>query len=398
MERSHRPLRLVLITETFPPEVNGVARTLGRWVETFRQRGHKVRIIRPRQEQDTKQKEHVWSVHLPFYPEVKLGVASVGYVHDLLKFDPPDLIHIATEGPLGLAGLLAAARLRVPVATSFHTNFDAYLGHYGLGLFQDLLVAYLRWFHNRTKVTLVPSLGTKQRLEELGFERVGIWSRGVDSELFHPRHRDDELRDMLDLKPDDLLLLYVGRLAPEKNLPLLLQAFEQVRESVQTNVKLALVGGGPMQEQLQAQRTSGIHLAGYQHGMDLARWYANADVFCFPSITETFGNVVLEAMASGLAVVGFDSQGVSERIQHGVDGYLVPLDGDFAAALTHLCREKDYRRQLAAQARQSAERYDWKPIFDELEIRYRKLVRDHPKRRTVPSESATLQHHQSFSR
>src|SRR5262245_9479973 len=245
-----RPLRLVLVTETFPPEVNGVARTLGRWVEAFRARGHDVRVIHPRRWGEPAARHRVHGVALPFYPQVRIGVAGPLRLRAMLGDLRPDLVHIATEGPLGFSALLACGWLGLPVASSFHTNFDHYAAHYGLLGIERLAFAYLRWFHNRTLVTLVPSQATRARLLADGVERVEIWSRGVDAQVFHPRHRDEGLRRSLGLGPDDVLLLYVGRIAPEKNLSALLQAFARLRAGGpagrRERLRLALVGAGPM--------------------------------------------------------------------------------------------------------------------------------------------------------
>jgi glycosyltransferase involved in cell wall biosynthesis len=372
-------MRLTLVTETFPPEVNGVARTLGRWAETFRARGLEVQVIHPRRPGEDWTRERVFSLPLPFYPEVRIGIATTQRIETLCRRFRPEVVHIATEGPLGLAALIAARHLSLPIASSFHTNFDRYLGHYGFGLLEKLGMAYLRWFHNRTADTLAPSESTRQRLLQQGFERVAIWSRGVDGEAFHPRHRDAMLRKSLGLDEQCVLLLYVGRLAYEKNLPTLLMAFARLRERLGAGncdrVRLALVGGGPLECTIRAQCPGGVMLAGYQHGHDLARWYASGDVFVFPSLSETFGNVILEAQASGLPVVGFEDKAVLERVHHGCDGLLVPLGGDLAEPLLRLCQDQALRNRLAAAARLTAERQDWKPIFDELEERYRRLAR-----------------------
>jgi glycosyltransferase involved in cell wall biosynthesis len=374
-------LRLVLVTETFPPEVNGVARTLGRWVDVFRERGHAVCVIRPRQKRERPGRLLVYGMPLPFYRQVRIGVASPLHVRRLLAGLAPDLIHIATEGPLGWSALLAAWSLGVPVASSFHTNFDHYATHYGFLGLEHLAFGCLRWFHNRTLVTLVPSQATRQRLLAGGIRRVEIWSRGVDSQLFNPRHRDPALRASLGLGEDGLLILYVGRLALEKNLNALFQAYTRLRQmatgELRERLRLALVGSGPLSEGLRASGLPGVILPGVMHGLDLSRWYASADVFAFPSLSETFGNVVLEAQASGLPVVGFDCQGVNERVTPGKDGLLVPIEDDLAPALLRLCEDSEMRKRFSAAARAKAEQQDWRPIFDELEGRYRQLVAEH---------------------
>jgi glycosyltransferase involved in cell wall biosynthesis len=369
----------VLVTETYPPEVNGVARTLGRWVEAFRSRGHAVRVVRPRQPGETPAEDRIHGVALPFYQQVRFGVAGPLKMGQLLQRLAPDLIHVATEGPLGWSALMAASWLGVPVASSFHTNFDHYAAHYGFFGVERLAFAYLRWFHNLTQVTLVPSQATRQRLLRDGVERVEIWSRGVDAKTFSPAHRDEALRRSLGLEPADPLLVYVGRLAPEKNLTTLLQAFERLRgltsPEQRDRLKLALVGAGPLSGAIENARQPGVVLAGEQHGAELSRWYASGDVFAFPSLSETFGNVVLEAQASGLPVVGFDCQGVNEQVTPEVHGLLVPTGEDLAPALSRLCEDADARRRMGAFARAKAERQDWKPIFDELEQRYLSLAK-----------------------
>src|SRR4051794_38355443 len=160
-ENAGVPMRLVLVTETFPPEVNGVARTLGRWVETFCARGHHVRVVRPRQPGEAPSEGRVHGLALPFYEQVRFGVCSPVKTYNLLQRLAPDLIHVATEGPLGWSALMAADWLGVPVASSFHTNFDHYAAHYGFVGLERLAFAYLRWFHNQTLVTLAPSQATK---------------------------------------------------------------------------------------------------------------------------------------------------------------------------------------------------------------------------------------------
>jgi glycosyltransferase involved in cell wall biosynthesis len=369
--------RLLLVTETFPPEVNGVARTLGRWVEAFRARGHAVHVLRPRQRGERGGEGLVHGMPLPFYPQLRVGVAGPPKVAEKLRRLSPDLVHIATEGPLGLSALAAARWRGVPVASSFHTNFDHYAEHYGFLGADRVGLGYLRWFHNRTRVTLVPSQATRQRLLESGFERVEIWSRGVDANVFSPRHRDEGLRHSLGLGPDDPLLVYVGRLAPEKNIPALLQAFSRLRSALpagrRDKLRLALVGHGPLGDTL-ARSMPGVVLAGVQRGAALSRWYASGDVFAFPSLSETFGNVVLEAQASGLPTVGFDCQGVNEQVIPEVNGLLVPAGGDLVPPLLRLCEEVPLRRRFGEAARRRAEGLDWKPIFDELEQRYRDII------------------------
>ncbi|MFM7150343.1 MAG: glycosyltransferase family 4 protein [Gemmataceae bacterium] len=378
MTKGEGPLRLTLVTETFPPEINGVARTLGNWVSAFRARGHHVSVLRPRQRGEPYSADLVYGRPLPFYPQVRFGVASTGNIGRRLDALRPDLVHIATEGPLGLAALWTARGRGLTVASSFHTNFDHYADHYGFFGFRGFASHYLRWFHNATAVTLVPSQATRTRLLEMGFLRVEIWSRGVDGHLFNPSHRDESLRRSLGLDAYDPLLLYVGRLAPEKNLPALLQAFSRLRSRTpppkRDKLRLALVGNGPLGDTLSGSLAEGVILAGVQRGLDLSRWYASGDIFAFPSLSETFGNVVLEAQASGLPVVAYDCQGVNEQVTDGRNGLLLPVGQDLAPSLARLCEDVDLRRRMGVAARERAESLDWETLFDRLESRYRSLI------------------------
>jgi glycosyltransferase involved in cell wall biosynthesis len=225
--------------------------------------------------------------------------------------------------------------------------------------------------------------------------RVELWSRGVDAELFNPRHRDPALRQALGLRPDDVLLLYVGRLASEKNLAALLRAFVALRQRWSERVRLALVGAGPLAETLRMLDVPGVIFAGERHGAELSRWYASADVFAFPSLSETFGNVILEAQASGLPVVGFDCQAVRERVGAGVDGLLVPAGAEMTDAMEELCRCREVRESFGAAARIKAERQTWAPIFDTLEDCYTRLATESgnatPPRVTVPWPARRIQ-------
>ena len=372
-------LHLTLLTETFPPEVNGVARTLQRLVDVLTARGHRVSVLRPRQRREAAGPHLFPATALPLYPQLRMGWALPRQMSRRLCSLQPDLLHIATEGPLGLSALLAARRLDLPVVSSFHTNFDGYAHHYGLRILQNLARSYLRRFHNATLLTLVPSLGTQALLTERGFCNLALWRRGVDGGQFHPHFRDERLRASLGLRADDILLLNVGRLALEKNIPAVVGAFRALSQRWRgpQRLHLALVGDGPLLVQFRQEKTENMTLAGMQIGMDLARWYASADLFCFPSCSETFGNVVLEAMASGLPVLAYDCPGVNEQFRHGEEGVLLPRDGDFSAAMEALCREPDLRRAMGNRARQRAEGCDWGTVFDELLLHYQVVLQRH---------------------
>lgn len=366
-------LRIALITETYPPEINGVALTLGKAVAALQARGHTVHIMRPRQQEEPLQEGLVAAFPLFFYPQVKLGWANPAAISHCLQSWGSEVVHIATEGPLGYAALLAAKKLNLPVVTSFHTNFDQYFSLYGIPALRHLARAYLRHFHNATRQTLVPSQGTLQRLHQQGFLHLQQWGRGVDTQRFHPQWRDVQLRQQLGLEDQDLLLLYVGRLAREKNLPPLLAAFRQLSKDY-PRAMLALVGDGPLRDEISQFAQQRIYCAGMKSGMDLARWYASADLFCFPSCSETFGNVVLEAQASALPIIAYDCPGVCEQVRDGVHGLLLPRDSDWDRALHTLCANPADRQRMGTAGRLRAESQSWERSFDVLEAAYRQQV------------------------
>jgi glycosyltransferase involved in cell wall biosynthesis len=376
-------MRITLVTETYLPEVNGAARSLSQLVAAMQQRGHQLQVLYPHHPGPAVNTAGLGSIPLPFYPQVRLGLARPGLVARRLRRFKTELVHVATEGPLGLAALRAARKCRVPVASSFHTHFDQYAGPYGWSWLQSWIRSYLRWFHNRTAVTLVPSLAALRDLHAHGYRRLAIWSRGVDAEQFHPRHRSPELRQQFGIAPEDFLILYVGRLAHEKNLPELLTSFQAVKSTLAAlgqRAWLALVGSGPLVDGLLRDVPPGVVLPGVQQGQALSQWYASADVFAFPSRTETFGNVVLEAQASGLPVVAFGDPVMAERIRQGVNGYLVQDGRGLVDALIDLGRNASRRQAMAAAARQTAEAQTWDRVFDDLEGIYFRILTEHPSR------------------
>jgi glycosyltransferase involved in cell wall biosynthesis len=355
-----RPLRVALVSETYPPEVNGVARTLANLTGDLVRWGNEVLLVLPSHPagRDGTPCQAVTrcvpSVRLPFYPEVRLALPRPGSVLNMLRQFRPDVVHLATEGPLGLAALQAAQRLGLPCVSSYHTNFPMYLRAYRCGALAEPAWKYLRWFHNRTFATLCPTAALQEALAERGFERLTVWGRGVDASLFSPLKRRESLRVEHGARPGDVVLLYVGRLAAEKNLEALLAAFGLLRAQG-VPVQLWLVGDGPARRHLERRAGPGVRFTGFQHGEALAETYASADLFTFASLTETFGNVLQEAMASGLPVVALRAPGPQECVRHGATGLLV--DGATPAALARACdtlvQDAETRRRLGRKAREA---------------------------------------------
>lgn len=371
---AHRLLRLAVVTETYPPEVNGVAMTMGRIVSAMQARGHQIQLIRPRQNaQDAGQPEpnldHILKpgIPIPRYQGLRMGLPAKYSLLKLWREKRPDVAHLVTEGPLGWSALSAALKLKIPVTSDFHTNFHHYSRHYGLAWLKTPIESYLRKFHNRTRLTLVPTHAMREKLLHDGYRNLKVVARGVDTQLFTPARRSDSLRAAWGARPDDLVALYVGRLAAEKNLPVVLRAFAGMRAR-QPGAKLVLVGDGPLRGEL-ARAFPGTIFAGMRTGLDLATFYASGDVFLFPSLTETFGNVTLEAMASGLAVIAYDYAAARELMAHRENGLLAPFDAAdaFCALAGEVAAEPKTLRALGLAARQTAEEMSWSTIYSQFE-------------------------------
>jgi glycosyltransferase involved in cell wall biosynthesis len=367
---ARRSLRIAVVTETWPPEVNGVAKSAARFVEALRSRGHDIQLVRPRQGSDDRggaEEVLMRGMTIPRYPDLRMGLPAKAALVRLWSFRRPDVVHIVTEGPLGWSALQAADKLKLPVVSDFRTNFHTYSSHYGVGWLKRPILAYLRKFHNRTLATLVPTEAMLVDLAALGFQRLRVIGRGVDTKLFNPARRDARLRAGWGAAPDGVVLLYVGRLAAEKNLPTLAAAAEAAL-AAQPLARLVFVGDGPGRRELHARLPQAV-FAGTRSGEDLAAHYASADIFLFPSLTETYGNVTLEAMASGLAVVAYDYAAAAAAIANGVSGMLAPC-GDAATFITHaaaLASDSARARRLGESARREALARGWDRAAAELE-------------------------------
>jgi len=380
-------MRVGIVTETYPPEVNGVAMTVGRLAEGLQSRGHHIHLVRPRQgggdrpaaEASSLTTTLVRGIPLPGYSALQVGLPAGRTLRALWRREPPDALYVATEGLLGWSAVAVAAQLGIPALSGFHTNFHRYSRHYRIGFLRRPIYGYLRRLHNRTACTLVPTDELRTELLEDAFDRVEVLGRGVDGALFHPRRRSEQLRRAWGVREGERVVLYVGRLAAEKNLPLALRAFRAMR-AADPALRFVLVGDGPMTAALQHEE-EGLLFAGVQYGERLAEHYASADLFLFPSETETFGNVTLEAMASGLAPVAFDYAAARLLIEPGRNGLRVP-PGDaegFVQAAVGLVREPPERlAEMRAAARQRAEQHTWPQVVTRFEtlLRARRSERE----------------------
>ena len=367
-------MRIAVVTETWPPEVNGVAVTLAMLVQNLSLRNHDVQLIRPRQSKSDISMEDAGleevlmrGMPIPRYPQLKLGLPSKKTLIKTWTLRRPDVVHIATEGPLGWSALQAAKVLKLPVTSDFRTNFQSYSKHYGIGWLRKPIVAYLRKFHNATACTMVPTNELKRALAENGFLNLKVVARGVDTQLFNQCKRDSNLRSTWGASDQTKVLISVGRMAPEKNLEQVLNAFDALRW-MNDKIKLVMVGDGPLREQYQ-QRFPDIIFPGMLSQKDLSVYYASSDLFVFPSQTETFGNVTLEALASGIPVLAFDCAAARDWVSPGVNGWLVPEDRpeQFAAQAVDIFRTEGLLEKVTETTRQQQVHLDWSQIAEQVE-------------------------------
>lgn len=380
-EPSHRFLRVAVVTETWPPEVNGVAMTLSKLIHHLGKRHHTIQLIRPRQDKnDAGVEQNGWSelllrgLPIPKYPQLRLGLPSKKALLKAWSTRRPDVVHIATEGPLSWSALQAAQILRLPVTSDFRTNFHCYCQHYGVGWLSKPIVAYLRKFHNRTSFTMVPTTSLKHQLEALGFKNLRVVARGVDTQLFHPSQRSETLRASWGASDEAIVLLSVGRLAAEKNLDLTLQSYRAIQQTG-SNVKLVIAGDGPLRAVTEEKCPEAIFVGMCTH-QQLAQIYASADVLLFPSLTETFGNVTLESLACGTPVLAFDCAAAGEFILQDKNGWLVPIDepDEYIQNALNITTEKSRLSKVRAFARSSVEHLGWSEIAGEVENVFQRAI------------------------
>ncbi len=372
-------MRVTLVTETYFPQVNGVSRTLGQLVRVLTEAGDRVQLIHPDYGEPTGVADAlpVRAVSLPFYRELFVPLPPFGRIKRAIDAFAPDLIHVATEATLGLTALRFARRRGIKVVSSFHTNFDQYTAHYKIGWTRPAVWRYLRWFHNATLETYVPSRATIAELEAQGLERLVLWPRGVDGTHFRPdRPGRATVRESLGFGPEAVVIGHVSRIAAEKNVAYLAAALEEV-ERRRPEVRVLVVGDGPARADLARRLGPAAVFVGYKTGEDLADHYAACDLFAFASLTETFGNVILEAMSSGLPVVAVRAGGPGDTVRPGVTGALVePTDppSRMADELVGLVDDAPRRRAAADAARSYAESQTWDAIMGALRDRYLRVV------------------------
>ena len=371
-------MRITLVTDTYLPEVNGVTTVLATMRQGLLARGHEVQVIAPAYDRPGPDDAGVlrrWSMRFPPYPAMRLSLPVGSDVGRALDAFAPDIVHVATEGPLGTVGRRAAIARGIPLVTSFHTDFPRYAKRYLGGWAVRPVQRYLRRFHAPAFLTQTPSQTTRDELAALGFRRPVVWGRGVDTRLFHPAHRSPERRTALGVTDGTPVVLHVSRLAVEKDVGTLVGTFQRAHAALGDRARFVVAGDGPEAGMVRAALPFATHY-GFIDRRRLAEVYADSDLFVFPSPTETCGLVVLEAMASGLPVITSDQGGVLENVRHALNGLMVPA-GDaeaFGQAAVDLARNARGREAMASAARAFAVARDWEREIDQLEPMYRAAI------------------------
>jgi glycosyltransferase involved in cell wall biosynthesis len=372
-------VRIALVSDTYTPQVNGVTTVLVRIVRALADRGHAAAVVAPRYPEGAglarTPELRIGSIAFPPYPAIRLSAPRFGRVATFLGDFGPDLIHVATEGPLGLAGRRYAVRNGTPLVTSFHTHFPRYSRDYGLGFLEPIVWRWLLWFHGPARLTQTPGEAVVDELRRRGLARAVLWGRGIDTSFFHPRRRDGAGRARFGLPPECVAVLHVGRLAREKNIRVLIDAWKAARERLAHGVVFVVAGDGPMAPAVERAMPWARRL-GFLDRETLATLYANADLCVLPSETETYGLTALEAMASGVPVIAADAGGLRESVRHEGNG-LLASPGDaraFADAIARLAHDAGLRERLGAAARRTAEERDLEVENDLLLEQYRQAI------------------------
>lgn len=400
-------MKIAIFTETFLPQINGVVRTIEKIVKYLEDNGHEVLLFTIGEGEDIYSRSRVIrleGIRFAFYKELHLVKPEDKWLSKLLEQDlmqvplsllqtllpakhnlvekslkefKPDLIHLATPATLGAIGIYYVDEMKLPSLATFHTDLAAYAPMYQVPYIEEIIKTITKVIYSRTDRVLAPSPSSQKQLQDIGLENVGVFGRGVDSELFNPIRANKAKLKNYDLNPDKVTILYAGRLAEEKSLPELIDAFLNLERRFK-NIQLLIVGDGPLRAELEAKlnnHSDDFAFTGIKKGTELAELYASADIFAFPSRTETFGQVVLEAMASALPVVGYDSPGVRDLVVSNQSGLLAGLNNlKFEQALEALLADKDLRLKYGKAGRELSLGRSWDKILADLSCEYQKLL------------------------
>lgn len=360
-------MRVALFTETFLPKIDGIVTVVCLLLDHLAKRGIESVIVAPKlgcEQYNQTRVIGVNGVRFPLYPEIRVGPPTLSTYHQLKAFNP-DVAHYIHPILIGVPGMLMAKRLGVPTVASFHLDVARIAHHYGMGFVEPFTDFATKVVFNAADVSLAPSKLIQRDMEGIGVRNVRLWKRGVDSEKFNPRYRNADMRAVLsDGHADQTLLLYVGRVSAEKQI-------DQIKAVLETvpNTRLAIIGDGPARADLEAHFAGlPVKFMGYMKGQALSEAYASADMFVFPSALETFGLVVVEAMAAGLPVVSSRVGGVRDVVEEGVTGYTFDVNDiqGMIEGVRHVATSRERITEMGHAARRFAETQSWDAMMDEV--------------------------------
>lgn len=366
--------RVAVLTESFLPKVDGVSKTTYLTVRYLQETGREVLIFGPDTSVPNIGNSEVVplpSVSVPTATETRMAL-PIPYIAKRIQEFQPDLIHLASPALMTVSGMVIGRELNVPVVANYQTDLPGYAVHYGMPILEHPVRGWLRYLHNGCHINLVPSKMVGDSLKKHGFRRLRIWGRGVNIERFNPKNFSQEMRDkMLNGRdPDSVLAIFVGRLANEKQVELLREVADV------PGISLTIIGDGHMREEWETLfKGTGTHFMGYMFKDELASAFVSADVFFFPGPNETFGQVVQEAMASGLPTVVTEKGAVGELVDEGHTGFVVEHTRKaFAEAAQKLQEDRDLLAQMSRNARAIAETHPWSVVMAQLEQYYHEAI------------------------
>lgn len=350
--------------------------TLNQLVAGLRSKAHSVQVVRPLQAGETGEPKEspetitVFGFPIPRYADLRFGLPSRNRLIHAWQKTRPDIVHVATEGPLGFSAIRAARILGIPTTSTFHTNFHSYSEHYNAKFATRIVLSFLRWIHNKTSCTMAPTQNLADELTSVGFKNMDVFGRGVDLNVFKPQVRSEQLRNSWGATPESPVFIHVSRLGAEKNYDLLGKTFSLIKDK-RPDARFVIVGGGPLETKLKRNIPFAIFTGAIplEDRPALARHYASADAFLYPSKTETYGNVATEAMASGNALVGFDYAAPAQHVRQGQTGFVATLDDDnaFVRHSLKIATDDMLRKQIGIAAAHYAPAFDWQPVVNRFE-------------------------------
>lgn len=369
-------MRIAIFTDTFFPQINGVTNTLGKMTEYFERNGIDYKIFAPKYDEEVNYSaERFYSLKFFLYPDCRIAFPNIFKISQTLLEFRPDLIHLMTEFNMGITGLRYGKKNNIPIISNYSTNFSQYTDYYKLDFLKQSIWDYLKWFHNQSSLTLCPSFESQKILKQNDIGNTEIFSRGIDTAKFHPSNRDENLRKELGVE-EKIVFLNVGRVSYEKDLDLLIESYGRLKLKYGKRISLIITGEGPYLNKCKAALPDDTIFTGFKTGQELSKIYASSDIFVCPSSTETFGNVILEAMASGLPVIGADAGGVKETIMHNRNGLKFEARNsvDLENAMIELIEDPSLRERLRDMGIRSAGERSWHRIMGGLVGLYERIT------------------------